>query len=78
MYTIMEVSRLLKVMRTVTVGAEMLAGDSVVPGWDPIERVGPKDDRQVTDLWIGVMKDKELKLEETEVSHTVGGSIKFT
>jgi hypothetical protein len=24
------------------------------------------------------MKDKELKLEETEVSHTLGGDIKYT
>ena len=31
-----------------SVGAEMLAGGSVVAGWDPIERAGPKDDRQVT------------------------------
>ncbi len=31
-----------------SVGTEMLAGGSVVPGWDPIERAGPKDDRQVT------------------------------
>ena len=31
-----------------SVGAEMLAGGSVVVGWDPIERAGPKDDRQVT------------------------------
>jgi hypothetical protein len=27
---------------------------------------------------VGVMKDKELKLEDTEVSHTLGGSIKYT
>ncbi len=31
-----------------SVGEEMLAGGSVVVGWDPIERTGPKDDRQVT------------------------------
>ncbi len=31
-----------------SVGAEMLTGGSVVAGWDPIERAGPKDDRQVT------------------------------
>ena len=31
-----------------SVGAEMLTGDSVVAGWDQIERSGPKDDRQVT------------------------------
>ncbi len=38
-----------------TVGAEMLSGGSVVrtvgEGWDQLERVGPKDDRQVTE-WI--------------------------
>ena len=27
---------------------------------------------------VGVMKDKELKLEETESSLTLGGSIKYT
>ncbi len=26
----------------------MLAGGSVVAGWDQLERAGPKDDRQVT------------------------------
>ncbi len=31
-----------------SVGVEMLTGGSVVTGWDPIERAGPKDDRQVT------------------------------
>jgi hypothetical protein len=31
-----------------TVGTEMLVGGSVVPGWDQLERAGPKDDRQVT------------------------------
>ncbi len=31
-----------------SVGTEMLTGDSVVVGWDKIERTGPKDDRQVT------------------------------
>ena len=27
---------------------------------------------------VGVMKDKELMVEETEASHTLGGSIKYT
>ncbi len=27
---------------------------------------------------VGVMKDKELKIEKTEVSHTLGGTIKYT
>ncbi len=27
---------------------------------------------------VGVMKDKELKLEETKASHTLGGAIKYT
>ena len=30
------------------VGTEMLTGGSVVAGWDPIERSGPKDDLQFT------------------------------
>ncbi len=29
-------------------------------------------------LGVGVMKDKEVKMEETEVSHTLGGVIKYT
>ena len=29
-------------------------------------------------LGVGVMKDKDLKVEETEVSHTLGGGIKYT
>jgi hypothetical protein len=35
-----------------SVGAEMLAGGSVVAGWDQKERAGPKDDRQVTDRQV--------------------------
>jgi hypothetical protein len=27
---------------------------------------------------VGIMKDKELKLEETEYSHTLGGGIEYT
>jgi len=27
---------------------------------------------------VGVMRDKELKLEETETSHTLGGAIRYT
>ena len=27
---------------------------------------------------VGVVKDKELKLEETKASHTLGGAIKYT
>ncbi len=27
---------------------------------------------------VGVMKDKTLKLEETQSSHTLGGTIKYT
>jgi hypothetical protein len=27
---------------------------------------------------VGVMKDKEIKLEETETSHTLGGATKYT
>jgi hypothetical protein len=33
-----------------SVGTEMLAGGSVVAGWDQKERAGPKDDRQVTEV----------------------------
>ena len=33
-----------------TVGTEILTGDSVGEGWDQLERAGPKEDRQVTDL----------------------------
>jgi hypothetical protein len=27
---------------------------------------------------VGVIQDKELKIEETESSHTIGGGIKYT
>jgi hypothetical protein len=33
-----------------TVGEEILAGGSVGEGWDQLQRAGPKDDRQVTDV----------------------------
>ena len=44
-----------------SVGAEILAGGSVVAGWDQIERAGPKDDRQVTG---GIERWSKINMEE--------------
>ncbi len=44
-----------------SVGAEMLAGGSVVAGRDQLERAGPKDDRQVT---VGIERWSKIDMEE--------------
>ncbi len=41
-----------------SVGAEVLTGGSVVPGWDQKERTGPEDDRQVTKIETRLINEK--------------------
>ena len=45
-----------------SVGAEMLAGGSVVAGWDQLERAGPKDDRQVTVCCLEISVNDAFRL----------------